>query len=467
MKNNKFELVIIGAGPSGIAAGYEALKHTKNILFIESNKIPGGLARTIEKFDCRFDIGPHRFYTKNREVNDLYKKILGNDLIYVNRLTRILYKNKYFNYPLSVFNAVFGLGILSSIFVFFSYIKSRILQIEVKNFEDWVINNFGYKLYSIFFKTYTEKVWGIPCSNISKDWASQRIKNLSLISAIKNAVFNTGNVKSLVSKFYYPKKGAGQFYEKMLSEILDQKGKVLFNHKLISINEKEKSISVKNLDTNKILKISFDNLVCSNPINETLNLLTDKNENIIKAYNKLKFRSHIGVKLVVKGKLFADNWIYVHSKEVKIARIANYINFSKEMSYGEDINPLTVEYFTFNDSEQWKMSDNELIDFCINELKRIKILTNQHKVLNSFIIRSKNSYPLIDIDSNLIMEPIKKYLSNIDNIYTIGRCGMFRYNNQDHAILSGLYVIRNIYENKDINLWDINTEDEYLEEKYK
>lgn len=460
-----YDLIIIGAGPSGISAGYEAQKHTKSILFVELNDIPGGLARTISKYNCKFDIGPHRFYTKNNEVNDLYKKVLGEDLIYVNRLTRILYNRKYFNYPLSVFNALFGLGIITSINVLFSYFKSKLIKIKINNFEDWVISNFGRKLYEIFFKTYTEKVWGIPCTDISKDWASQRIKNLSLLSAVKNAIFPDNKVKSLVSKFYYPKYGAGFFYEKLLKKITEKGADVLFKHKLEKIDESNKKISVLDLNSGTILNFSYDNLICSNPINETLKLLKNKDENIIKLYSKLKFRSHIGIKLLIKGDIFPDNWIYIHSKEVKIARIANYNNFSNYMSYDKDIHPVTVEYFTFEDSDLWRMKDKDIIDFCISELKTINILKKNNSIINSFVLKSKNSYPLIDIESNELMQSIKAYLFKLNNIHTIGRCGMFRYNNQDHAILSGLYVIRNIFEKKRIDLWNINTDEEYLEEK--
>ena len=217
-------------------------------------------------------------------------------------------------------------------------------------------------------------MWGIPCTDISKDWASQRIKNLSLWSAVKNAIFPDNKVKSLVSKFYYPKYGAGFFYEKLLKQITENGVDVLFKHKLVSIDESNKEISVLDLNSGTILNYSYDNLICSNPINETLRLLKHKDENIIKLYSKLKFRSHIGIKLLIKGDIFPDNWIYIHSKEVKIARIANYNNFSKHMSYDKDVHPVTVEYFTFEDSDLWKMKDEDIINFCISELKTIDIL---------------------------------------------------------------------------------------------
>ena len=250
-----------------------------------------------------------------------------------------------------------------------------------------------------------------------------------------------------------------------MKQITENGVDVLFKHKLVSIDESNKEISVLDLNSGTILNYSYDNLICSNPINETLRLLKHKDENIIKLYSKLKFRSHIGIKLLIKGDIFPDNWIYIHSKEVKIARIANYNNFSKHMSYDKDVHPVTVEYFTFEDSDLWKMKDEDIINFCISELKTIDILKKNNQIINSFVLKSKDLYPLIDIESNELMYSIKEYLIKLKNIHTIGRCGMFRYNNQDHAILSGLYVIRNIFENKKIDLWNINTDEEYLEEK--
>jgi len=330
---NFYDEIVIGAGPAGLTAGYELVKsNKKNILILEKNSKVGGLASTRVFGDYSYDIGPHRFFTKNEEIDKLFLEMLGDDAVKVDRLTRIYYKNKYFNYPLTPVNALFGLGLLDAISIITSYGVSRFkfyLKItKVNNFEDWVIDKFGKKLYLTFFKNYTEKVWGIDCKSIGKDWAAQRIKGLSLSSAIKNAFFpNSKNKpKSLIDQFYYPKLGAGMLWEKF-EEYLIHKGVVIEKKsEVLEINENDDFVEITVKDENENLnKYKCKKLFFSNPLLQFVKIYGNKENipnNVINAASNLNYRHHISVHIAIDRKLFDDNWIYIHSPDVKAARIS-------------------------------------------------------------------------------------------------------------------------------------------------
>jgi len=277
-----YDELIIGAGPAGLTTAYELSENNKkNILLLEKNKTVGGLAATRVFNEYRYDIGPHRFFTKNKEIDELFLKILGNDAIKVNRMTRILFKNTYFNYPLTPFNALFGLGIFNSFYIFFSYFNSRIksyLKItNITNFEDWVVDRFGKKLYLNFFKNYTEKVWGINCKDIGVDWAAQRIKGLSLSSAIKNAFFpNSKNrPKSLVDTFYYPRLGAGMLWEKF-ENISEQRGiDIKKETEVVKIKKKNGYFEVVIKNKNKLETVLAKHIFFSNPLLQFIEIFDD------------------------------------------------------------------------------------------------------------------------------------------------------------------------------------------------
>ena len=476
MKNSK-TYTIIGAGPSGLAAANELSKNNNKVTVYEKADIVGGLARTIDYKSCKYDIGPHRFYTLNKEVNEFYKNILDSDSITVKRLTRIFYDKKYFYYPLSPFNTLLNLGILKAIKILSSYFYSKCNSIfnysNIKNFEDWVISNFGSELYKTFFKSYTEKVWGIECKNISKDWAAQRIKNISFFNVFFNSIlkkFSKKKVKSLVDTFQYPKYGAGFFYKKLSSRIIDNGGNIELNSKLVSINHS--NFKIKNIviqKNNQKLYKETDIYIFSNPFTEIVTLLNPKPpKNIIEACNNLKYRHHIGVKLEIHGTIFEDNWIYVHDPRVKMARVSNYKNFSPYMSNSTNKNPVTVEYFCFENDKIWNLHDKEIISFAISELKLAGIINDSNSIENSFIVRSLNAYPVIAKDYEKHVLVVKNYFNNFSNLYPIGRSGMFKYNNQDHAIATGMYMARNLIdENFDVDIWNINSEGVYVEGEIK
>lgn len=465
MKKNEKSICIIGAGPSGLGCAYELqkLRNTKRVILLEKNDRVGGLARTYHWSKHNFDIGPHRFFTKNQEVLLLWKKILGRDLIKVNRLTRILYKNKLFLYPVRLKDVVKKLGIVESIDCLFSYLQAKLYlrNLDPETFEDWITKQFGNKLYSIFFKTYTEKVWGIPCNKIGAEWASQRIKNLNFYEVVKTAIFGerVRKAKSLVDSFYYPKKGAGHFYERLVDSF---KGRstILLNHKVTKINYRGKEI-------NMVDDIPVSYLFSSMPITEfieSLNPLPPKN--ILNAVKKLYFRDHITVNLIVnKTDLFPDNWIYVHSPEVKMARVTNYNNFTNNQIIQSSNNhsAISVEYFVFRNDRVWSMSDEELISLAKKELEET-ILISEKDIIKGFVIRETESYPTYYLGHKKYFETLKNYVSQFENLQLIGRGGMYKYDNMDHAIYSGILAARNyIAGNKKYDIWQINEDAEYLE----
>ncbi len=476
MKKAK-KFTIIGGGPSGLAAAHELSTNNYEVTVFEKGNIVGGLARTIEYKNCNYDIGPHRFYTLNKEVNDFYKNILGRDSINVKRLTRIFYDKKYFYYPLSPFNTLFNLGFIKALKILYSYFFSKIKSInksyKISNFEDWVILNFGSELYKTFFKSYTEKVWGIECKYISKDWAAQRIKNISFFNVFFNSFIKkltNKKVKSLVDSFNYPKYGAGFFYKKLSDIIIYNHGKIELNSELTKINHSNNKIESIIIKTNnEELKIESDKYIFSNPFTEIVDKLYPKPpKNILEACSKLKYRHHIGVKLEIHGSIFKDNWIYVHDPRVKMARVSNYKNFSPYMSDSINKNPVTVEYFCFDNDKIWNLNNQEIISFAISELKLAGIINDNNSIQNSFVVRSLNAYPVIAKDYQKHVLTVKNYLNNFNNLFPIGRSGMFKYNNQDHAIATGMYMARNLIdENFDVDIWNINSEGVYVEGEIK
>ena len=338
------DLVIIGGGPSGLAAAYEAVRQGAAVSVFERLDIVGGLSRTIVFEGSRFDIGPHRFYTKNGEVRDIFISLLGEEVVRVSRLTRILNNGCYFDYPLTPLNAMLGVGLTSGIAITASYAAARLraasAPIPINTFEDWIVDRFGRRLFETFFKGYTEKVWGIPCSEISADWAAQRIKGLTLASALRNAVFKDkrGQIKTLVDKFIYPRLGAGQVYEIMAEAIESLGGEVKTGASVSRLRREGNRVVAARIESGSG---SFETdgrfFLVSAPLTDLVEMMEPKApEAVRRAVRALRYREHIGVNLIVEGRPFPDNWMYVHSADVALARIANYRNFSPAMAEATD-----------------------------------------------------------------------------------------------------------------------------------
>ncbi len=464
----KLKVIILGAGPAGLGAGIELLSKKARIILLEKKNQVGGISKTINYKGNYFDLGGHRFFTKSKEIMNLWQETLGDDFLERKRLSRIYYQNKFFFYPLKPANALFNLGLFTSLEVLFSYFKSKIFpKKDEETFEGWVINRFGEKLFNIFFKTYTEKLWGIPCNKMAAQWVAQRIKGLSLFSAIKNAFFpdRSGKIKTLIDKFHYPKYGPGMMYQKMAENIKSQGGGILLNHNIQKIiHQDNKIVAVKTQSKDKILQQKGEYFISTIP----LPLLVEKLKpspppKILEAAQNLSFRSFLVVNVILNIKdLFPDNWLYIHSPEVKLGRIQNYKNWSEDMIKNKEFTSLGLEYFCTEGDEFWNKKDQDIISLALMELEKIKMAKASHFV-EGFVVRVPNAYPIYYLGYEEHLQMIKDYLSQFKNLQTVGRGGMFRYNNMDHSILSGIYAARNIL-GANYNTWEINVEKEYLEE---
>lgn len=466
------KVVIMGAGPAGIAAGYRLVNADIETVLLEKESYVGGISKTVNFDNYYFDLGGHRFFTKFDEVNEFWSQVLGQDDFRTRpRLSRIYYKNKFFNYPIKPLNALIGMGFSDSLVVACSYVKAKLFPYKKeKTFEEWVTNRFGSKLYSVFFKTYTEKVWGIPCSRISAEWAAQRIKGLSLFSAFKNAILKgKGNqIKTLIDEFKYPVYGPGMMYNRAKQLIENKCGQVRLNSKVIGVKrDKFKITAVEYFNENgEIVEEKGSHFISSIPITELITLFDPLPEKeVVTAASKLKYRSFITVGVVVNKKhVFPDNWIYVHSPEVMLGRIQNFKNWSPDMCADPEKTNLGLEYFCTEDDELWNMADEEIYEIACSDLQKLNMASRQD--IESFMVhRVPKAYPVYMQGYNKHLSTIKEYVRKFTNLELVGRYGMFKYNNMDHSIITGLYAADNILGIDSHNIWDVNTDEEYHEEK--
>ncbi|HWP48945.1 MAG TPA: FAD-dependent oxidoreductase [Candidatus Limnocylindrales bacterium] len=467
------EVSIIGAGPAGLTAAYELSKLGLKSTVIEADHQVGGLSRTVTYRGYRFDIGGHRFFSKVPLINELWQEILGEDFLVRPRLSRIHYNGHFFDYPLKAFNALAGLGPVEAFLVGLSYTKAKLFPSEEETtFEQWVSNRFGHRLYRIFFKTYTEKVWGIPCTEISADWAAQRIKNLSLSEAIRNALFGSGRTKNgqiittLIDNFYYPRLGPGMMWERC-RELLAARG-----HETIQETRVEKirhrhgrveCIYGKTF-SGKLLEFGGDHFLSTMPLRELMQALDPAPpEEVLQAAKNLRYRDYLTVVLIVRREsVFPDNWIYIHTPGVKMGRIQNYKNWSPDMVPDPTRTSLGLEYFLWDKDEEWNWSDDRLIELGIRECAQIGLI-DPTEVEDGTVVRMKKAYPVYDQKYHENLAILRQYLETFSNLQTIGRNGLHRYNNQDHSMLTGIYAARNIVGEK-YDVWSVNTEMEYHEE---
>jgi protoporphyrinogen oxidase len=461
------KIIIAGAGPAGLTAAYEACKQGLSPVVFEKDGEVGGISKTVNHKDYLFDLGGHRFFTKYDDVKKIWDEILGEDFLTRPRLSRIYYNNNFFYYPIKPLNALKNLGLINSISVMLSYMSSQIRPYKnVKNFEEWISNKFGKKLFNIFFKTYTEKVWGISCKEIQADWAAQRIKSLSLGKAILNSIgfLGKGRVTTLIDEFQYPRKGPGQMWNTAKKLIEQKGGSVELNAPVVQINRKNDKIvsaMIKNNDSHQ--EVSGDHFLSAIPLRDLVQAIKpDAPVEVLKAAQDLKYRDFFTVGLIIdKPSIFPDNWIYIHSPEVQVGRIQNFKNWSPEMVSDSQMTTLGLEYFCFDTDEIWNKDDRKLIEMGKEEVVKLKFASKE-QILDGLVIRSPKTYPIYDEGYRERIEVIKNYLSSIKNLQTMGRNGLHRYNNQDHSMLSAMYAIRNILGEKH-SVWDINIDDEYHE----
>lgn len=464
-------VAIIGAGPAGLTAAYLLGKaNIETVIFEKDTQYVGGISRTENYKGYYFDIGGHRFFSKSKEVEDFWTEILGDDLLERPRSSRIYYNNTFFSYPLVAFEALKKLGLLESFLCVLSYVKSKIFPVKnPQNVEDWVSNQFGKRLYSIFFKTYTEKVWGISCRDISADWAAQRIKGLSLTSAIKNALFKprltdkNAIIKTLIDSFRYPKKGPGMMWETCRDKCLQMGVQVKMNSNVsaISFDNNQWSISLDN----GLQENSFDYVLSSAPIRDIVPYIKPLlSSDVIKAAKQLNYRDFLTVVLICKDKdSFKDNWIYIHDPSVKVGRIQNFKSWSPYMVPDKNMACYGLEYFCFEGDGMWQMKEEDLIALAKKEMHQIGLM-NEDNVVDGYVVRQAKAYPVYDKEYKEHIETIKQALKNYKGLNLIGRNGMHKYNNQDHSMMTAMLAAKNIIAGNELyDVWNVNQDAEYHE----
>ena len=468
MKNKK--VVIVGAGPAGLTAAAEFLKNNKfEVNILEKDSVVGGLSKTTEYNGAKFDIGPHHFITSAQEIDDYWTDLMkdeqggANDFKKLNRFTRIYYKKKYFHYPLQALNVIKNLSFLECVKCVLSYIKISLFPIKkVKTFQDWVANKFGYRLFSIFFKTYTEKLWGIPCTKISADWASQRIKGFSLSKAIFYAFFGKWFKKNaprtLSDEFRYPQMGAGTLWQKLADNFSKNKNsKIFLSEEVVGIthkNNKIKIVSTRSSNipkgvTQRLKEYEVDYLLSTMPL-KTLILSMDPlpGHQVVKAARKLIYRGLVTVNFIVNKKnICPDHWLYIHEKEVDMVRIGNMNNFSSKMINNENYTALSLEYFTMQGSDFWQKSDENLIKIGKKELSKLGLL-KESEIIDGMVLKVPEAYPVYDQNYKEYLNVVLDYLAQFSNLQLMGRNGQHRYNNMDIAMISAMEAVDKIWENE-------------------
>jgi protoporphyrinogen oxidase len=460
--------VVIGGGPAGLTAAYELTKLNIQPIVLEKLDKVGGLSRTENYKNFHFDMGGHRFFTKSEPVNQFWNEILGDELLRRPRLSRIYYNHKFFNYPLKPLNALLGLGIVQAVLVVLSYIRWQISPYPVEDtLEQWVTNRFGRRLFLTFFKTYTEKVWGIPCNELKAEWAAQRIKDLSLKTAIVSMFLKPQTtIKTLIEEFHYPRFGPGMLWTATKREIEGRNGTVCLNAEVVGINRRGNSVDsvVVRCDGHEEI-ITGTDFISSMPVTEFVRKLDPPApDHVLRAADRLHYRDFLTVCLIVnKPQLFPDNWIYVHDPTVQVGRIQNFKNWSPDMVPDPSKTSLGLEYFCNEGDELWSMADDDLVEQAKRELERIG-LAKSRDVEEGCVFRVEKSYPVYDSDYRDHLATVRAFVETLQNFQTIGRNGLHRYNNQDHAMLTGMLAVRNMVFGERHDLWSVNGEQEYHEE---
>ena len=473
------DVAIIGAGPAGLTAAYLLTKKGYSVTVIEKDPVyVGGISRTVEYKGFRFDIGGHRFFSKSQEVVDLWNEILPDDFIQRPRMSRIYYEGKFYSYPLRAFEALMNLGILRSTLCMASYLRWKLApKKHVRSFEDWVVNQFGHKLYSIFFKTYTEKVWGMPCDEMSADWAAQRIKGLSLGAAVLDGLKrslglnkrpNDGMAtKTLLETFRYPRQGPGMMWEAARDFVVKGGNRVLMGHALKQMKQDARTGRWRVQATGpdgRLVSINAAHVISSAPMRELAARLDPLPATVPQA-SDLKYRDFLTVALMIRSDdLFPDNWIYIHDSKVKVGRVQNFRSWSPEMVPEDGIACVGLEYFCFEGDGLWSSSDADLIELAKKEMA-ILGLCKPDDVVDGAVVRQEKAYPVYD---DAYADNVKVMREELEvaypTLHMVGRNGMHRYNNQDHAMMTAMLTVRNIEAGGRVyDIWGVNEDAEYHE----
>jgi protoporphyrinogen oxidase len=470
------DVLIIGAGPAGLTAGYLLSKRGREVTVLEKDPVyVGGISRTVNYKDFLFDIGGHRFFSKSKEVVDLWNEILPDDFIERPRMSRIYYNNKFFAYPLKAFEALFKLGLFNSAACMLSYAQAKVFPVEApKTFHQWVRNQFGERLFSIFFKTYTEKVWGMSCDEISADWAAQRIKGLDLMTAVLNGVANSlgikpkgEGVKTLLETFRYPRRGPGMMWDAAAEKILKQGGDVVMDRAMQTAAWDGRSgiWTVTAADSHGGTHVyTARHLISSAPIAELAQSLSPAPISRLHA-RELRYRDFLTVALIAKNtSAFPDNWIYIHDPAVKVGRIQNFLSWSPEMAPDADHACLGLEYFCFEGDGVWSAPDEELVELAKREIAHIG-LVKPEDVVDACVVRQAKAYPIYDDAYQANVDAVRMdFELTFPTLHLVGRNGMHKYNNQDHAMMTAMLTAENIIAGeRTYDVWQVNEDAEYGE----
>jgi protoporphyrinogen oxidase len=458
-------VVVLGGGPAGLTAGYLLAKQGKPVIILESTDQVGGIARTEVRDGYRFDLGGHRFFTKVKEVDELWHEIMKEEFLKRPRQSRIYWNDKFLEYPLDGMDVIRKLGPIEVVRCGLSYLWAAIKpKGREESFEDWVSNRFGKRLYNHFFKTYTEKLWGVPTDEIRAEWAAQRIKGLSFFSAAKAAFFgNKGNkIKSLISEFNYPRFGPGQMWEQMTADIREHGGEVRLNAPVTKLVVRDGRVAevVAGGET-----LTPSHVISSLPLRTTVGITAPEAPGAVRdAARGLRYREFLTVLLVIEGEdLFPDNWIYIHQPGVRVLRIQNFKSWSPWMVPNDTDASIGMEYFCFEGDDLWTMADDDLVAMAGQEIEKLH-LAHAEKVKFGFVARVHKAYPIYDTEYAERVATIRGWLETISNLTQVGRNGLHRYNNSDHSMLTAMRAVDNILLGTDHDIWAVNAESVYHEE---
>ena len=466
------DVVVIGAGPAGLTAAYQLGKAGRTATVVEADTVVGGISRTATANGWRFDIGGHRFFTKVKPVSALWHEILPDeDFLLRPRMSRIFYKGKFYDYPLKAFNALGNLGIIEALRCVLSYVWVRLNPPKDQSkFEGYVAARFGWRLYRTFFKTYTEKVWGVPADELEADWAAQRIKNLSLFGAIWNAITPSRNQKditSLIEEFEYPRHGPGMMWERCHQLVEGQGSSVHFQRKVVKIRHADGAATEVVTDGPEgAVTHPCTEVISSMPIPLLVEAMDPPApEDVVLAAKSLGFRDFLTVALVVpEADGFPDNWIYIHAPEVEVGRVQNFGSWSPEMIKEPGMTCLGLEYFVNEGDELWVSSDEDLVEQATREMITLGLL-KPDRVTEGFVVRMPKAYPMYDATYKDNVNILRQWLAtNTANVHPVGRNGMHRYNNQDHSMYTAMLTVENIVDGTTHDVWEVNVEAEYHEE---
>lgn len=461
----KLHVAVIGAGPAGLTAAYQLAKQGHRVEVFEGGDAVGGMAKTMLLWGQLVDLGPHRFFSSDPRVNSLWLEVIGTDYSMVKRLTRIYYQQTFFDYPLKPYNALRGLGITEAMRCVLSYVRARLrVPADMSTFEGWVTSRFGYRLFEIFFKTYSEKLWGIRCQELDADFAAQRIKKLSLLGAVVSALKgNRGNKhKTLVDEFAYPHEGAGLAYERMAASIQRMGGSIHLRCPVTRARATSPGRHRPSVQCADGREQEFDHVISTMPLTKLIAGM-DAPEDVKRSAASLRFRNTILVYLELDcSSPFPDQWIYVHCKSLRTGRVTNFSNWVPSIRRGQENTILCLEFWCNSDESIWREQEDILTEFATREIESTGLVPTG-RVRRGRVVRVPNCYPIYMCGYKDHLRVVERFLREQGGLTVIGRYGSFKYNNQDHSILMGIFAAENIGSGAAHDLWMLNTDYEYQE----